>query len=253
MSLTSTSTSRSQTEHERVSLLPVRTSMPASAISRITARAVLQFLDRTTRAVQRISRTFDGAQHLDEAGSPFIIASNHVSLLDAPMLHLAMPRRHSRRTAVVGGLDFFSPRRGWSWRRNAWRRIVVWFLRSSMNVVLIDRRGGDYSNLDQIESLLRDGWNLIIFPEATRSRTGERGRLRSGVAELALRHRCTVLPCKIIGTNKVLPVGGTIPQHGAMDLRVGPPISIDPMSSTRDFVHCLGEAIEAIGTEDPDE
>jgi 1-acyl-sn-glycerol-3-phosphate acyltransferase len=242
-----------RTTHERIHLLPVRTSIPASVPSRNTARAILKIIDRITRVVQRITRTIEGAHHLDEVGSPFIIASNHVSLLDTPTLHLSMPRRYSRRTAVVGGLDFFAPRRGWSWHRNAWRRVVVWFLRSSMNVVLIDRHGGDYSNLDQIEGLLRSGWNLIIFPEATRSRTGELGRLHLGVAELAHRHGCPVLPCKILGTNEVLPIGRTIPQHGAMTIRIGRPIEIDLTDSTRDFVKRIGDSIQAIDREGANE
>jgi len=211
---------------------------------------VLQVLDRTTRAVQRITRNFSGEDHLDGAGTPFIIAANHLSLLDTPMLHLAMPRRHSRRTAVVGGLDFFAPRKGWPLRKNAWRRVVVWFLRSSMNVVLIDRRGGDYSNLDQIDGLLSRGWNLIIFPEATRSRTGGLGRLRSGVAELAHRHGCPVIPCRMKGTDEVLPIGGTIPQHGRMDITLGPALHMNEDESTRRFVERLGEAIMAIPVED---
>ena len=121
-----------------------------------------------------------------------------------------------------------------------------------MNVVLIDRRGGDYSNLEQIEGLLRDGWNLIIFPEATRSRDGKLGRLRSGVAELAIRFDCPVVPCKMKGTNDVLPIGKSIPQHGAMHLRLGQPINTKPGESTRQFVQRLRQAIEGIDLEDSD-
>ena len=250
MSISTTSTSRTSTAQSSVALLPVCTTMPAGPFSRIVTRTILRILDRTTRFLQRTPRRLDGVEHLRSVKSPFIIAPNHISLIDTPMIHLALPRDVARCTAVIGGLDFFAPRHGKSWMFNTWRRVVVWFLRSSMNVVLIDRRGGDYSNLEQIEGLMRDGWNIIIFPEASRSRDGQLGRLRSGVAELARRFHSPVIPCSIRGTNQVLPVGKTLPQHGSMHIQLGKPITFEHEESTRDFVERLRSSIPAIPVED---
>lgn len=233
----------------RGKFIQVRTAIPASLASRVLHRLNLRILDVGTRKIQGITRQVRGVEHLDEVSGPYIIACNHLSLLDSPMLHLSLPRRHARRTAVVGGLDFFAPRRGQPFAHVLWRRIVVWFIRSSINVALIDRSGGDYSNFELIEDLLSRGWCLIIFPEATRSRSGRLGRMRLGVAELARRHACPVLPCHFGGTDTVLPIGRTIPQAGVMRISIGAPIRIEESESTRMFIDRLTQRIDAVGME----
>ena len=232
-----------RTVSEEPRLLPVRTTIPAGRVSRILHRGLMRVMDRTTRTLRGIRREIDGLDRLEKTDKPFIIACNHLSLLDSPMIHLSLPRRHARRTAVVGGLDFFAPRSDLSMTENLWRRWVIRFIRGAVNVVLINRSGGDYSNLEQIETLVSEGWNLVIFPEATRSRSGEPGRMRLGVAELARRHDCTVLPTSIEGTDVVLPVGATFPRRGTMRIRIGEPIEIEPSESSRSFIERLGARI----------
>ena len=239
-----------QEEETHDKLLPVRTSIPASMVSRVLNRSILRLLDVLTRKARGIKRHVRGVEHLDEVRGPFIIACNHVSLLDSPMLHISLPRRHARRIAVVGGLDLFAPRPSHSFLRVLWRRTVVWFIRSSINVALINRSSGDYSNLELIENLLSKGWSLVIFPEATRSRSGARGRMRLGVAELARRHGCSVLPGHIDGTNTVLPIGSTLPQHGVMRISIGTPMRIEESESTRMFVDRLAQRIDDVGREE---
>ena len=131
---------------------------------------------------------------------------------------------------------------------NLFRRVVVRFIRGAVNVALINRSGGDYSNLEQIDELLSKGWSLIIFPEATRSRSGELGRMRLGVAELARRYGCPVLPTHITGTDVVLPVGSSFPGKGSIDLRIGEPLTIEDDENSRAFIERLGRHIVDLGT-----
>jgi 1-acyl-sn-glycerol-3-phosphate acyltransferase len=231
-------------------LKPVRTTIPASLPGRILHRSILSCLVAMVRFGRRVSRRVTGMERLDRIDSPYIIACNHVSLLDSPVIHTVLPRRHARRTAVVGGLDFFAPREDLSRVGNGWRRLVVRFIRSSLNVVLINRSGGDYSNLEQIEDLLSRGWNLVIFPEATRSRSGELGRLRLGAAELAKRFRCPIVPTHLEGTNEVLPVGASLPGPGRIRIRFGEPMMIGESETTRCFMERVGARITELGEEE---
>jgi 1-acyl-sn-glycerol-3-phosphate acyltransferase len=231
-------------------LLEVKTRVPATLPSRLLHRSLLRTTVFCIQHSLRISLRLEGFERLDRIDAPFIIAPNHISLIDSPIMHLNLPSRHAVKTAVVGGLDFFAPREGSSIRENLWRRLVVRFIRGAVNVALINRSGGDYSNLERIDELLSKGWSLVIFPEATRSRTGQLGRMKLGVAELARRYGCPVLPAHIAGTDQVLPVGGGFPRKGEILLRIGEPMRIGAQESSRVFSERLGGRIVALGTEE---
>jgi 1-acyl-sn-glycerol-3-phosphate acyltransferase len=81
--------------------------------------------------------------------------------------------------------------------------------------VPIERSGGgglvkDGSHLD---SLLDDGWNLLLYPEGTRSRGNGTGRLRRGAAVLASHHNVSILPIRVTGTAEAMPPGQVWPKR----------------------------------------
>lgn len=227
--------------------LPVRTAVPASLISRIAARSILRFMDYTIRMVLWMPRHTFGLNNLNPTDTQFIIACNHLSLVDGPMLHLELPWHVARKTAIIGGLDFFAPRADGSWLHIVWRRIVVWFLRSSINVLMIDRRNGDYESIEKMCAPLDRGWNLVIYPEATRSRSGKMGRMHLGVAAIARQYNCRVIPTHITGTDETVPVGGILPRKTTLLVRFGTPLEMAEDESRRAFVERLRCAITALG------
>src|SRR5690606_33234299 len=62
---------------------------------------------------------------------------------------------------------------------------------------------------------------LVIFPEGTRSTTGEIQPFRRGVGYLAVRHRATILPVFVGGTHRALPKGSVIPRSRRLEVRIG--------------------------------
>ena len=58
------------------------------------------------------------------------------------------------------------------------------------NTVPLGRNGGGLGKgaTDHVDKLIAEGWNLLMFPEGTRSRDGELGKVRSGAAVLAAQH-----------------------------------------------------------------
>ncbi|MCH2161558.1 MAG: 1-acyl-sn-glycerol-3-phosphate acyltransferase [Phycisphaerales bacterium] len=173
-----------------------------------------------------------------------IIAANHYSLFDTPMIFLAIPARLRSRTVTVGGLDYFQPRPEHSLAERTWRRIVIWFIRGSMNVALIDRVGGNYSKFDLLENVIQSGWNLMIFPEATRSRDGARGRFHLGAAELVRRSGLPLVPTRIEGTQQVLPPGVRWPQSGSIRIRFGSPMRVTEDETAGEFTNRIVQAIQ---------
>ena len=219
--------------------------IPMPFPSRLVARAVLGFLHFAGRLVCRVPIRrfgFDRAASLPQS----IMVANHHSLIDTPCLFMSVARGRRNRTATVGGLDYFEARPGQPWYERGFRHGVVWFIRSAMNVLLIDRVGGEYSELDRIDAMIARGWSLVIFPEATRSRDGRIGRFRHGAAELARRNDLPVIPVRIDGTERILPPGVSWPRSAPLRMIAGEPLRAEPDETAAAFTKRLILAIESL-------
>ena len=67
-----------------------------------------------------------------------------------------------------------------------------------------------------LDKLLDQGWNLLLFPEGTRTRDGGPGRVRRGAAVLAAAHNLSIVPIRVTGTRAAMPPGRLWPKrlHG---------------------------------------
>lgn len=229
---------------------PAGFGVPTGPFVRIVSRCLLRTLHAVGQIVCRVPIETIDFEHLAGDGQAIVVA-NHHSLVDTPVVFLALPGGRRRRTATVGGLDYFAARAAQPWWERLFRRTVIAFIRGSMNVLLIDREGGEYSHIDRIDSMLSAGWSLMIFPEATRSRSGRMGRFRHGAAELARRHDLPVVPVHIDGTQRVLPPGVRWPRPATIRLRAGEPLRVRPEESVGDFTRRLRAAVEALGDGNP--
>lgn len=68
--------------------------------------------------------------------------------------------------------------------------------------------------------LLESGVPLLIFPEGTRSRTGQMGKFKPGTAALSIKLRVPIVPVAMIGNHQAMPVGAKFPRLGRHDIRV---------------------------------
>jgi 1-acyl-sn-glycerol-3-phosphate acyltransferase len=161
--------------------------------------------------VRRRSR---GREHFARLKPPVIMVSNHGSHLDTPIILRALPRGWRQRTAVVAAADYFY--------RN---RLVAAAVSLLFNTVPLSRGGGGLVQgaADHIHRLIEQRWNLLLYPEGTRSRSGEVGKLRSGAAVLAHEHGIAIVPMHISGTRAAMPPGKSWPRRaGALRLRRHP-------------------------------
>jgi 1-acyl-sn-glycerol-3-phosphate acyltransferase len=142
-----------------------------------------------------------GVQHIPREGG-IIIAANHASLLDPPLIGSHVPRQ----------LVFFA-------RKTLWNSgIVSWWL-NIVGTIPVDRdSGADVAAIKRVLKVLRDGKALIVFPEGTRTRTGALQRPKPGVGLLACRSGVPVVPARIFGSFEALGRKGP--------LRIGTPVSM---------------------------
>ena len=124
------------------------------------------------------ARRATGRERLERLKGPVILVATHASHLDTPV-------------------------------------ILSWAVSLIFNTVPVERRrgGGMSKNGGHLDTLLDQGWNLLLYPEGTRSRDGMPGPLRRGAAVLAAAHNLTIVPIRVTGTAEAMPPGRFWPRR----------------------------------------
>ncbi|MBI4658025.1 MAG: 1-acyl-sn-glycerol-3-phosphate acyltransferase [Verrucomicrobia bacterium] len=117
------------------------------------------------------------------AEGPVILASNHASFLDPPLIGAGLPR----------SINYLA-------RENLFRFPLIGALLRSWNSVPVDRNGGGAAGLRQILDRLLAGGAIILFPEGTRTRDGRLQPARSGIGLAVIKSQAPVVPVRVFGT-----------------------------------------------------
>ena len=139
---------------------------------------------------------------------PLIIAANHASLVDAPLVAAVIAPR--RRPFAMGKRELFE------------NPILGWWLRRA-GAFPIDRRGDAISALRRALDVLEKGGCLAIYPEGTRVKPGQRRAPKAGVAFLSARTGAPVVPVRVLGTG----ISSKIPARSSHRAPLAPPRSED--------------------------
>lgn len=118
-----------------------------------------------------------------------ILCCNHISYIDPVYLILGQPKYHIQFMAKAELLKI----------------PVLGFIFKKVGVFGVKRGTGDTYALDKATEIIENGQVLGIFPEGTRSKTGEPLRPRSGAAVLAQRTGADIMPAAVICKGKVRP------------------------------------------------
>ena len=196
-----------------------------------------------------------GREVFDRLTPPVIFVANHSSHLDTPTILRALPRKWRNRTAVAAAADYFYKSR---WKANGVALLC--------NTVPLGRNGGGLGNgaTDHVDRIIGQGWNLLMFPEGTRSRDGEIGKVRSGAAVFAAQHGIDIVPIYVSGTHDAMPPGQNWPRRRPgrvlsrrhkVEVRFGDPIAPrdeaqrrEVMDEVREFWDRKGLPAERSGT-----
>jgi len=168
----------------------------------------------TIRAWLRLYHRFEvmGAEHLPTDKS-FVMVANHASHLDTLCILSALPLRKLHRAFPAAAQDYFFV----SMPRLAIAAIVV-------NALPFGRRGNIRHSLDMCRHLLENPGNiLVLFPEGTRTRTGEMEEFKPGIGLLVAGTQIPIVPCYLDGAFKAWPKGKIVPRPRKLRLRIGEP------------------------------
>jgi 1-acyl-sn-glycerol-3-phosphate acyltransferase len=149
------------------------------------ARCWARLILRTTGVRAHVS----GIEWLDRDQS-YVIASNHQSIYDIPILFASLPLQ--LRIVAKASLGRF-PFLGWHLQRTGH--------------LLVDRRNPGASIVSKMKRLVREGHSLIVFPEGTRSVDGSVGRFKKGTFLVAIDAQLPVVPVSVSGSRHVMKKG----------------------------------------------
>lgn len=176
--------------------------------------------------------TVEGREHFEDLEGPVVLVSNHTSHLDCPVILTALPRRVRRRTLVAAAADYF------------WKVKAIGALTSlALGTVPFKRQDGSRQSLERLKEGLRRGWSVLLFPEGSRSHTGELGRFKPGAAYICLDTHTAAVPIYIEGAHRLMPKGSPLPRQGDVLVRFGPPIKPRPTDDYASFTVRMEDAI----------
>jgi 1-acyl-sn-glycerol-3-phosphate acyltransferase len=173
------------------------------APARAVRETILQFILAPLMDLYMRPRVF-GRDVFSRLPHPVILVANHSSHLDTPTILRALPLKWRQRTAVAAAADYFYT-----------KRAVANMVALIFNTVPLMRQGGGVNNgaTEHVDRLIDQHWNLLMFPEGTRSRSGKLGKMRSGAAAIAQAHDIPIVPIYLKGTHDAMPPGRNWPSH----------------------------------------
>ena len=169
---------------------------------------VLRFVARVVARVR-----FEGNLE-DVPAGPLIVAANHASSADPPIIGAFLNGRLDRPLNWLGKRELLEiPIVGWALRQGA--------------IHPVDRRAADVDAFRTAMRILDGGNVLAVFPEGTRSRDGALQEARDGAAVLALRSGAAILPIGIADSDRFWPRGTILPRFGRqVTIRIGKPFKL---------------------------
>ncbi|MBG6054030.1 1-acyl-sn-glycerol-3-phosphate acyltransferase [Salinibacterium sp. CAN_S4] len=176
-----------------------------------------------------------GLENIPKTGG-VILASNHLSVIDSIFLPLLIDRR----IYFLAKSDYFTGKGLKNW---ATKHFLL-----GTGMLPIDRSGGKASeaSLNTGLAVVAKGNVLGIYPEGTRSPDGKMYRGRTGVARMILEGHVPVVPVAMIDTEKVMPIGSTMPKVRRIGVIFGEPLDFsrfEGMESDRFILRSITDEI----------
>jgi len=164
---------------------------------------------RVALALMRVRIHVEGVEHVpDEPG--VIVASNHLSIVDPPLVCVVVARLVGRRTRYMA-------------KAEALDAPILGLVLRAYGGFGVRRGRPDREAYRMARSVLDAGEWLGVAPEGTRSRSATLGEPKAGVTLLALRSGARILPVGLAGTERTWPVGARLPRFGTtVTVRFGP-------------------------------
>ncbi|MBI4753609.1 (d)CMP kinase, partial [Candidatus Desantisbacteria bacterium] len=172
--------------------------------------------------VKYLGINVQGLSNIPATGGVLLVC-NHLSHLDPPAVAVSL----SRQASFIARSSLFevTPLFGW--------------ILKNLNVYPLNREGIDRDVFKRVMAILDAGMICLIFPEGTRSKTGQLQPAKPGIGMIIAMAknngvRFNVIPCKITGTDKAFPIGAKWIKREQINLKFGKPIDLSDLLEKQD-------------------
>jgi len=167
--------------------------------------------------------------------APFIIVANHASHLDVLTLAASCPSRlRDRIFPIAAGDTFFE------------KVPVAAFAAYALNALPLWRKDCDPADLQEMRRRLTDEpCAYVLFPEGTRTRTGEMGIFKRGIGSFVASTLVPVVPCYLQGAFEAFPSNKKFPRPRKLILTIGPSLRFPATANDKDGWTEIAGKIEA--------
>ncbi len=184
------------------------------------------------------SPTIVNPEGLKDLPTPIIIAANHQSHLDTPLILSILPP-HIRHHCIVGaGADYFFD-----------RRLRAYLSATFLGAIPIERSRPSRTSAELAYRLVGEGWNLVLFPEGGRTPDGLLQPLKAGAAQVAIRTNTPVLPIYIDGTYEIFGKGSGRLRPGKTTITVGRLIDVQTAKRPAELISLVDQQLNLLSKE----
>jgi 1-acyl-sn-glycerol-3-phosphate acyltransferase len=171
-----------------------------------------------------------GAENMIEEG-PCIIAANHCSYLDPPLVGVACKR----------AIHYLARKTLLDWP-------ILGPIFPQLNVIPVDQDNPERSALMGIIRVVRGGGAALIFPEGSRSPDGQIQDSQPGIGLVVAKTGAPVVPVRILGSYEAFPRGGKRIRSSSTEVRIGKPLDFLNISQVgrEDYQHISSSIMKAI-------
>ncbi|HJM69128.1 MAG TPA: AMP-binding protein, partial [Candidatus Babeliales bacterium] len=158
-----------------------------------------------------------GLDNLNDLKGPVIFMPNHTSVIDAAVLLRALPRKWRLKTGFAAAYDVLYEHFAG----------VAWLAELGANAFPLPRTGSGNINsgLNNIGSMLDQGYSIGIFPEGQMSESGKLLPFKAGAGLIATQMDVPIIPVKIEGADKLVPYSKLLPRsRGSVTVTFGKPL-----------------------------
>lgn len=151
---------------------------------------------------------------------PCIFAPNHSSYLDSMVMYTLLKRKHKQETY------FFA-------KEKNFKNKFLNFFADRSKVIMMDINKDLKESLQKIAKVLKEGDKIVIFPEGTRTKTGDIGKFKKTFATISKEMKIPVVPVVIKGTFEAMPYTKKTPGRGNVSVEFLEPVSPEKKTDSK--------------------